>query len=389
FVGQCLSVSGTWAQRVAQAWLAYSLTHSSFYLGLVTFAASAPAFLLTPLAGVLADRVDRRRMLLWTQIFAMLQAAALAIAAIKGFITPNWLLWLATVQGIVTAFDNPARQAFYSEMVQPEDLSNAIALNASLVNVARVVGPAGAGALVAIWGEGICFGVNAASFLAVIVALLMMKIAPVKRRASSVGRWEAVQEGIAFVRGKPALRLMLLNFSVFNLAGSPYLTLLPIQAARLQGGPAALGWLVSASGIGAIVCSLVLASRATTSGLPMASFVASIVAGLALIVLGYSQNFVLSLLTVMVIGGGYVLTLAATQTVLQTSVGELMRGRVMSFYSVVFLGIPPVGSLIAGMAAERFQSPVTLASGGLICVLGALYCAFDRKGRVVSYAQVS
>jgi MFS family permease len=376
FVGQVLSVSGTWAQRVAQAWLAYRLTHSSLYLGYVTFAASAPAFLLTPIAGLLADRVERRRILVWAQFFAMLQAVALAIATLSGAITANWLLLLSLVLGIVNAFENPTRQSFYTEMVETEDLSNAIALNASLVNAARVIGPAVAGGLVALWGEGICFAINAASFLAVIVALLMMKVKPVAKVSGRGKNWKMLRQGFTFVRGTPMLAAMLFNFGIFNLAGSPYQTLLPILAAeRLLTGPAGLGWLVSASGIGAIASSLVLASRLNTRGLPMASFIASALAGVALVVLGFSRSLALSLVMMLIVGAGYSTTLAATQTMMQTWVQEVMRGRVMSFYSLIFLGVPPIGSLIAGIAAARFHATVTVAIGGLLCVAGALYCA--------------
>jgi MFS family permease len=375
FAGQVLSVSGTWAQRVAQAWLAYRLTHSSLYLAYLTFASSAPAFLLTPIAGVIADRVDRRRMLIWAQSFAMLQAVILAAATLSGTITANRLLFLSLVLGIVNAFENPARQSFYSEMVEPDELSNAIALNASMVNAARVIGPAVAGALVALWGEGLCFAINAVSFLAVLAALAMMKMKPLPHAGNRQRSSQLLRDGFGFIRRTPVLRAMLLNFGIFNLAGSPYLTLLPILAAeRLLTGPAGLGWLVSASGAGAIASSLVLASRSTTHGLPAASFVASAVAGLALVVLGLSRSFPMSLMMMLLIGAGYSTTLASTQTMMQTWVHEEMRGRVMSFYSLVFLGVPPIGSLIAGIAAERFHATATLAMGGLLCVLGAVAC---------------
>lgn len=382
FIGQVLSVSGTWAQRVGQAWLAYRLTHSSLYLGLITFAASAPAFVFTPIAGVVADRVDRRTLLVLAQILAMLQAVALAAATLSGSITASWLLLLSLLQGVINAFENPVRQSYYSEMVGPGHLSNAIALNASLVNLARVVGPAIAGVLVARWGEGVCFAANAASFLAVIVALLMMKITRREREIGTRGGWRLVREGFSFIRGAPAVRAMLTNFGIFNLAGSPYLTLLPILAVeRLGIGSVGLGWLVSASGIGAIASSLLLASRSETRGLPAASFVATSVAGAALIVLGISRSFTLSLLMLVLVGAGYSFSLASTQTVMQTWVHEVMRGRVMSFYSLIFLGVPPIGSLIAGVAAEKFHATATVAGGGLLCVLGTLYCRRQESVR--------
>lgn len=375
-IGQMLSASGTWMQRVAQAWLAYRLTGSSFYLGLVAFAGSAPAFLLAPLAGVLADRVDRHRLLIWTQVFELAQAAALAAFTLTGAITPAWLLLLALAQGILNAFENPTRQSFYSGMVDLEDLSNAIALNASQTNVARILGPAVAGVLVAVWGEGVCFSVNALSYLAVIVALLMMQVE--RREPIGVARRgsELLLEGFAFVRRTRTLRDMLSNFAILSLAGSPYLTLLPILAVEtLRAGPTGLGWLVSASGVGAIVSSLVLASRSTTRGLAAASFAATVTFGAALIVLGFSRNFFLSLVAMLLIGGGYVFTLAATQTMMQSWVSEEMRGRVMSFYSMIFLGVPPLGSLLAGIIAEKIHAPLTVALGGAVCLAGALYFA--------------
>jgi len=381
FVGQMLSVAGTWMQRVAQGWLAYRLTGSSFYLGLVSFAGSAPAFLLAPLGGILADRFDRRRLMVWAQTLALLQAGALAILTLAGVITPASLLFLSVIQGIINAFENPARQSFYTEMVRAEDLSNAIALNASLVNVARVVGPAVAGVLVALWGEGVCFSVNAISFVAVIVALWLMDIEPKPRPLPKTPGLQLLREGFVFVKTKPPLRTMLANFSVFNFAGSPYLTLLPMLAVEtLHTGPSGLGWLVSASGAGAIIASLVLASRKSTDGLPSASFAATAMGGSALILLAISHSLPLSILMMSLVGGGYLFTLAGTQTMMQTQVPEEMRGRVMSFYSMVFLGVPPLGSLLAGTAAERYRTPATVVTGGLICLLSALYCARAARG---------
>ncbi|HKE25598.1 MAG TPA: MFS transporter [Bryobacteraceae bacterium] len=381
-VGQVLSVSGTWAQRVAQGWLAYRLTHSTFYLGLVTFAGSAPAFLLTPIAGVIADRTSRRRMLVWLQALLMAQAAVLAAFTFAGSITPRWLLLLSLAQGSLAAFENPTRQSFYTEMAGSDALASAIALNATLMNVARILGPAVAGVVVAAAGEGVCFAANAASFLAVIVALLMMKVPAGVHPADRARGWELLREGFAFVRGVPVLRAMLLNFGLWNLAGSSYLTLLPtFTAESLGNGPAALGWLISASGVGAIVSSLVLASRADTAGLPGASFAASGVSGGALIVLGFSRSFAISLLLLLLVGAGYSFTLASTQTMMQVRVKEAMRGRVMSFYSLVFLGVPPIGALVAGIVAEKLHAGGAISAGGTACLAGAILCARASQDR--------
>lgn len=369
-----LSVAGTWMQRVAQGWLAYRLTGSSFYLGAVSFAGSAPAFLLAPLGGILADRLDRRRLLVCAQALALLQAAILAAVTLRGVITPRLLLVLALMQGVVNAFENPARQSFYTEMVPDEDLSNVIALNASLVNVARVIGPALAGIIVALWGEGVCFAINSASFVAVIWALLMMRVTRKPRTAMHVRGWEMLREGFAFIKANPPLRAMLANFSVFNLAGSPYLILLPMLAVEtLQAGPRVLGWLVSASGVGAITASLVLASRSTTDGLPRATFISTALAGFALILLALSHQLIVSMAAMALIGSGYLFGLAGTQTMMQTCVPEALRGRVMGIYSMVFLGVPPIGSLLAGAAAEKIRSPLTVMIGGTLCLVCALY----------------
>ncbi len=381
FAGQVLSVTGTWAQRVALGWLAYRLTHSSLFLGMAAFASSAPAFLLTPIAGVIADRVDRRQLLIWAQVFGLLQAAGLAGATLTGVITPNWLLFFSLILGIINAFENPVRQSFYTGMVGPEDLSNAIALNSSLVNAARVVGPALAGAVVAAWGEGICFVLNSLSFVAVIFALMMMKVDAQLRTADPAGGWELLRQGFAFIRQSPVLSAMLLNLAIFSVAGSPYLTLLPVLTVeRLSSGPVGLGWLISASGAGAIVASLALASKQSTSGLPAASFAATAVAGVALVVLGFSRSFALSLVMLLLIGAGYVLMLAGTQTMMQSLASESMRGRVMSFYSLVFLGVPPLGSLAAGFAAERLHASMTVALGGGLCALAAVAVARRSYG---------
>lgn len=392
FIGQVLSVSGTWMQRVAQSWLAYRLTGSSTYLGVVSFAASAPAFLLTPLGGLLADQYDRRKLMIWAQSLSLLQAAVLAWTTLNGSITPGLLVALSITLSLINAFENPARQSFYTDMVPPEDLANAVAVNASLVNLARLAGPAMAGITVALWGEGVCFVLNALSFLAVLWALLMMRIPPHQRTGSAVtatsGTLVRLREGLAFVRTSPSLKRMLANFSLFNFAGSPYLTLLPLLAAgSLNSGPTSLGWLVSSSGAGAVIASLYLASRTGTEGLPQMTFRATIVAGLALIVLGLSRSMWLSMPAIALIGAGYVFALAGTQTMMQTSVPDEIRGRVMSYYSALFLGVPPIGSLFAGVVAEKLSTPVTLMIGGSLCALGAGWWALTYTPRTRSQSQ--
>lgn len=246
-------MSGTWTQRIAAGWLAYRLTGSPLFLGYVTFASTAPAFFLSPLAGVIADRVDRHRMLIVAQALEMLQSALLAAVTLQGQITPGWLVLFAFFLGFVTAFENPARQAFFVQMVSREDLPNAIALNASLVNAARVVGPAAAGLLMAAYGEGICFLVNSLSFVAVLVALLMMKLERRRERPSRVSGSEALGQGLTYIRRKLGASSLLILFAILNFAGTPYLTLLPMFAGNvLHIGARGLGWLITTSGVGAI-----------------------------------------------------------------------------------------------------------------------------------------
>lgn len=368
-----MSVAGSWMQRVALSWLAYRLTGSSSFLGLLTFAGSAPAFLLAPLGGVIADRVNRHHMLIVAQSLELLQASLLAWIAFSGRVTPGWLLLLSLVLGVLNAFENPARQSFFVEMVEPEDLSNAIALNSSQVSVARVLGPAAAGIALALWGEGVCFALNALSFLAVIVALLLMRVKPRPIVHANQQGWALMREALAFVHRTPSVRNLLGNFFVISFAGSPYLTLLPMLAGPvLHTGPKGLGWLVSATGAGAIATSLILAARTGVKGLHLAMMLTTAMFGVALVVLGLSRSFPLSMVMMLLVGGGWVYTLAATQTMLQVSIREEMRGRVMSFYSLIFLGVSPFGSLFAGLLADRVGAPVTIALGGALCIVGAV-----------------
>ncbi len=381
FYGQMLSMAGTWMQRVAQGWLAYRLTGSALLLGLVTFASSAPAFLLSPLAGVVADRINCHRLLIVAQVALMVQASLLAWVTMIGAMTPGRLVAFALVLGTVSALENPVRQSFFVEMVSREDLMNAIALNSTMVNAARIVGPAGAGLLVAHYGEGICFLINALSFLAVIAALLMMKLEKRSEPALAGSGLALLREGFAFVRETRSVRSLLGLFSVMSFAGSPYQALLPMFAGSvLHVGAQGLGWLMAASGVGAIVCAAALAFLPSTRGLYSASLLAAFLFAAALIVLGISRQFALSLVMMLVIGGGYIVTLTATQTLLQVWVPDDLRGRVMSFYSTIFLGLPPLGSLLAGWVAEKIGAPRTVWVGGVISLAAAAWSVRPQDG---------
>lgn len=383
FYGQMLSMAGTWMQRVAQGWLAYRLTGSALVLGIVTFASSAPAFFLSPLAGVIADRTDRHRVLIAAQVALMVQAFLLAWVTLAGAITPNRLVAFALFLGLGSALENPVRQTFFVEMVSREDLMNAIALNSTMVNAARIVGPAVAGVVVARYGEGMCFLLNGLSFLAVIAALLRMRLEQRFERAAAASGITLLREGFRFVRKTPRVGSLLGLFAVLNLAGSPHLTLLPLFAGTvLKVGAEGLGWLVAVSGVGAMICATALASRSNVRGLHTFALVAAVLFAVAIIVLGRSRSFSLSVIMMFLIGSGYIVNLAATQTLLHSWVTDRLRGRVMSFYSTIFVGFPPVGSLFAGWIADRIGAPLTVSLCGLICLAATAWFALP-EGRVV------
>jgi MFS family permease len=374
FVGQTLNMSGTWMQRVAVAWLAYELSGSPVLLGYVAFASSAPAVVLSPLVGVLADRVNPHRLLMIAQAMGMVQATLLGILTLAGVMTPTLLVIFSLILGVITAFENPVRQTFFVEMVPREDLANAIALNSSLVSVARIAGPAVAGIVVAMYGAGVCFLINSLSFVAVLIALAAMKVgwtAPTKKPGSG---FKALLEGIAWVRHNRTARSVLALFLVASFAGSPYLTLLPILAGDvLQSGSEGLGWLVTSSGVGAIVASIVMALRPDPKELPHQFKIGTILSGAATMVLGLSTSFAVSMLMMFFIGAGFILTVAGTQTILQTVVSNTLRGRVMSLYSIGFVGMPPFGSLVGGWLANAIGTPITVFLSGVVCFVAALW----------------
>ena len=374
FAGQSISLVGTWITRVAMSWLVYRLTGSAVLLGVVGFAGQIPTFLLSPVAGVWVDRLDRYRVLIATQVLAMAQSAALAVLTISGRIEVWHLVALAVVQGLISAFDVPARQAFVVEMVEgKDDLPNAIALNSSLVNAARLVGPAIAGVMVAGVGEGWCFAVDSASYIAVIASLLMMTVVRMARVVPERNVRADIAAGFQYAFGFRPIRAGLALLAVVSLAGAPYTTLMPVVADRvLRGGPNTLGLLMGATGVGALGGALWLAARKTVVGLGTVIPVAAAAFGLSLVAFAFSTSLWLSMLCLVGAGAGFMVHMAATNTVIQTLVLDEMRGRVMAFYTMAFFGMLPFGSLIAGALAERVGTPVTIAGGGAICVLGAL-----------------
>ena len=377
FGGQTISLIGTWMTRLATSWLVYRLTGSALLLGVVGFAGQIPTFLVAPFAGVWVDRLDRRRVLVITQILAMLQSLALAVLTLTRQITIHEIIWLSAFQGLINAFDMPARQAFLVQMVDDkQDLGNAIALNSSMVNLARLVGPSLAGAVIAVSGEGYCFLIDGLSYLAVIASLLAMRLHPGAAKRTSDSMLVQLKEGWAYVSGFAPVRTILLLFALVSLMGWPFTVLMPIFAGTiLQGGPHTLGFLMGAVGIGALVSAISLALRKTVLGLGKMIPVSTAGFGAGLILFGMSQTLWLSLLLMLVCGFGMMQQMAASNTIIQTIVDDSKRGRVMSFYAVAFVGMAPFGSLLAGTLAHAIGAPSTvMLSGALLCRGRRLVC---------------
>jgi MFS family permease len=373
FSGQSISLIGTWMQRIALGWLVYRLTNSAFLLGLVGFAGQIPTFLLAPFAGVLADRHNRHRILILTQTLAMIQAMVLSFLVLFHLIEIWHVIVLSIVLGIINAFDMPTRQSFMVEMVEEKkDLGNAIALNSSMVNSARLLGPSAAGILIAALGEGTCFLINAISYMAVIVSLFLMKIEKKKVKPRNSKVWQELKEGFQYASNFTPIRDILLIFALVNLVGMPYMVLMPVFAKDvLHGGPSALGFLMGSTGLGALGGALYLASKKSVLGLGKNIPIAAITFGLALIIFSFSRLLFFSLGLMLLAGIGQMILMASSNTLLQTLVDDDKRGRVMSFYTMAFMGATPVGSLIAGFLASKIGAPWTVFIGGLVCIFGA------------------
>ncbi len=386
FVGQGTSLIGTWITRVATAWLVYRLTSSALLLGIVGFAGQLPTFLLAPFAGVAVDRWSRHRVLVVAQVLSMIQSALLAYFALTKTITVWHILALVAFQGLINAFDTPARQAFVVEMVESrEDLPNAIALNSTIVNLARLVGPSIAGVLIAAFGEGWCFAIDAASYVAVIASLVMMRVAPPAPRGVEKKVLTDMADGFRYVASHAAIRPVLLLLALASLVGMPYTVLLPVFAKQvLHGGPHMLGILTGASGCGAIGGALWLASRRNVVGIERVLTIAGGVFGAGLLAFGFSPWAWLSLLMMIATGAGMMIQMAASNTLIQTLVSEDKRGRVMSFYTMAFFGMTPFGSLAAGFLADRIGAQMTVAIGGVATMLAAIAFASRRADRLGS-----
>jgi MFS family permease len=386
FSGQLISLVGTWMQTVAQSWLVYKLTGSGLKLGAVGFASQIPVFLFAPLGGITADRSNRQRVVIATQAASMILALVLAALTLTHRITVKEIFVLAALLGVVNAFDIPGRQAFLVDMVGKEDLMNAIALNSSMFNGARVVGPAVAGVLVARLGEGWCFFANGVSYIAVIVGLLMMNVHAPVRASARASPFEHIMEGFRFVSRTSPIRALLLLLGLVSVTGMPYVVLMPIFADRILHnggqelasligshdlGAVRLGLLMGAAGVGALLGALTLAMRSGIKGLGTWVSVCCAGFGVSLIVFAFSTSFWLSVLLLLPVGYFIMLQMASSNTLIQAMVPDALRGRTMAVYSMMFMGLAPIGALLGGALSDRLGAPWTVAIGGLASVLGA------------------
>ena len=372
FAGQLVSLIGTWMQNVAQAWLVYRITGSSALLGMVGFAGQIPVFFISPLGGLIADRYSRQRTVIATQISAMILAFILAALTLTGRVQVAHIFVLAALLGVVNAFDIPARQSFLVEMVGREDLINAIALNSSMFNGARIVGPAVAGILVAAIGEGWCFFANGVSYIAVIIGLMMIKVPPaaVPKKASAISH---IAEGFRFAARTTPIRALLLLLGLVSLTGMPYAVLMPVFADHIfHSGARGLGILMGFSGAGALIGALALATRQGVIGLGRWIAVSTGVFGASLILFSLSRSFWVAAALLVPVGLAMMTQMGASNTLIQTMTPDPLRGRVMSVYSMMFMGMAPLGALLAGVMADRFGAPFTVAAGGAVAIVGSI-----------------
>jgi len=375
FTGQSLSLVGTWMQRIAMPWLVYHMTGSAFLLGLVSFAGQIPTFILAPFGGVLTDRWSRYRVLLVTQIISLVQAFILAILALTGVIQVWHIVVLSVILGSVNAFDVPSRHSFVIEMVEKkEDLGNAIALNSMMFNGARLIGPSLAGLVLATTGEGVCFLINAISYIFVILSLLMMRTVkrePVKKKGNLL---KDLKEGLDYTFGFAPIKYLIYLLAVVNLMGASYQVLVPVFAKEiLHGGSDTFGFLMGAAGFGALIGAVYLASRETVLKLGRLIPASTALFSLGLIVLSFSKLFILSGILMVFIGLGLMLQTASSNTILQTITDDDKRGRVMSFYTLAIMGTAPFGSLLGGFLAKTIGTPYTILTGGICCMAGAIF----------------
>jgi MFS family permease len=373
FGGQLISLIGTWMQTVAQAWLVYRMTKSALLLGSVGFASQIPVFLVAPVGGITADRVNRQRLVIATQTASLILAGILAWLTLTGRVHVWHIFVLAALLGVVNAFDIPGRQSFLVDMVGKEDLMNAIALNSSMFNGARVIGPAIAGIMVAKIGEGWCFAANSISYIAVIVGLLLMRVR-CAARISKHSPIEDIVEGFRWANHTRIIRALLLLLGLVSLVGMPYTVLMPVFADQiLHGGARGLGILMGATGVGALFGALTLAAKTGVKGLGRWVAFACGSFGVSLFLFAFSRSFWLSVVLLLPAGYSMMLQMACSNTLVQTMVPDQLRGRVMALYSMMFMGMAPFGAFFGGALAHHIGAPVTVAAGGVACVIGAIW----------------
>jgi MFS family permease len=379
FFGQIISLTGTWMQYMAMSWLVYRLTNSPFALGIIGFSSQITIFLVTPFAGVWADQWNRHRIVIVTQILSMIQAFILAVLVLTGIARVWYIIALSVFLGLVNSFDMPVRQSFTIDMIEnKEDLGNAIALNSLMFNIARFAGPTVAGILVSCFGEGICFLLNGISYIAVIVALILIKITPRKIAINKNHIWESMKEGFLYTFGSPPMRFILMLMGLVSLVVMPYAVLMPVFARDvLHGSSKTLGFLMGSAGLGALIGAIYLAAKKGVRGLGKTIALSTFILSAGLIVLSFSRVLWFSLFLMAFIGFGIMVHMASSNTVLQTVVDDDKRGRVMSFYIMAFIGLTPFGSLLAGSFASAIGTPNTIFIAGIFCILGAL--VFVRK----------
>jgi MFS family permease len=386
FSGQLISLVGTWMQTVAQSWLVYRLTGSGLQLGAVGFASQIPVFLFAPLGGIVADRSNRQHVVIATQAASMLLAFILAALALTHYVKVWHVFVLAALLGVVNAFDIPGRQSFLVDMVGKDDLMNAIALNSSMFNGARVIGPAVAGVLVARLGEGWCFFANGVSYIAVIAGLMLMNVHAPARVSEKASPWEHIVEGFQFVNRTAPIRALLILLGLVSITGMPYVVLMPIFADRILHsggqefasmigshdlGAVRLGILMGASGVGALLGALTLAIRTGVKGLGRWVTVCCAAFGVSLILFAVSKSFWVSVLLLLPVGYFIMLQMASSNTLIQVMVPDALRGRVMAVYSMMFMGMAPLGALLGGVLSDRMGAPMTVAIGGVASIGGA------------------
>jgi len=379
YFGQSVSVIGTWLTQVARMWLVYRLTHSALLLGVVSFAGQFVSFMVGPFAGVWVERLDRRKLLMFVQVSNGLQSLLLAVATLTHVITLWEIIALTIFGGLVTALGAPARMSFIAQMVEDRnDVDNGVALVSSMANAARLIGPAIAGLVIAAYGEGWCFLIDTISFVPVIASLALMRMKPPESKRGSRGMLEEMRQGWNYVSTFLPIRTLLVFFIVIGLMGYSYSVLLPVFASQvLHGGPTTLGWLTSASGIGALISTLALALRKSVVGLTRMVQIAGTLLGLALILFGLSHVLWLSLLLMVLVGFGLMQCVTGINTILQSLAPEDMRGRVMSYYTMAFFGAAPIGGLLASVLADKIGAPVAVGLTGAACVVGSIWYALE------------